>query len=74
MVTPLTLEIDMKYSWPAWIILVIIAIAILVFGPFLSIWALNTLFPVLAIPYTFETWCAVILLKGFISVNVKKKD
>jgi hypothetical protein len=74
MVTPLTPEIDMKYSWPVWIILVIIAIGIIVFGPFLIIWALNTLFPVLAIPYTLETWAATILLKGFVSATVKKKD
>jgi len=44
-----------------WLILIV---AIIVFGPLCSIWALNTLFPVLAIPYTFETWLAVILLGG----------
>jgi hypothetical protein len=44
-----------------WLILIV---AIIVFGPLCSIWALNTLFPMLAIPYTFETWLAVILLGG----------
>jgi len=30
----------------------------------LSIWALNTLFAVLAIPYTLETWAAMLLVGG----------
>ena len=41
----------------------LIAIAI-VFGPLLGIWSLNTLFPVLAIPYTWQTWAAYFLLFG----------
>ena len=36
-----------------------------VFGPFLIIWALNTLFPALAVAYSPETWCAVVLLGLF---------
>lgn len=47
----------MKY----FIIIAIIILAV-VFGPFLTIWSLNTLFPVLAIPYTFDTWAATVLL------------
>jgi hypothetical protein len=49
-------------------------IALVVLGPLLGVWALNTLFPSLAIPYTFETWAAAIVIKGFFTVNVKKKD
>jgi len=57
------------------ILMFILIIAILIIiGPFLSIWALNTLFPVLAIPYTFETWAAIILIKGLLTVSVNKKD
>lgn len=41
----------------------LIAIAI-VLGPIAGIWSLNTLFPVLAIPYTWETWLAFLLLFG----------
>ena len=41
------------------ITLIVIAI---VFGPLVGIWALNTLFPVLAIPYTWQTWLAYFLL------------
>ena len=30
--------------------------------PIILIWSLNTLFPVLAIPYTFQTWVAIVLV------------
>ena len=56
------------------ILLTLVVILAVLFGPFLSIWALNTLFPVLAIPYTLETWVAVILIKGLLTAQVIKKD
>jgi len=52
----------------------VLIIALIVFGPLCSIWALNTLFPVLAIPYTFETWLAVILLGGVINSRSFKSN
>ncbi len=39
-------------------------VAVIVFGPLLGIWSLNTLFPMLAIPYTWETWAAYFLIFG----------
>jgi hypothetical protein len=39
-------------------------LAVIVFGPLLGIWSLNTLFPVLAIPYTWQTWAAYFLIFG----------
>ena len=42
-------------------------VTVMVFGPLLGIWSLNTLFPVLAIPYTWETWAAYFLLLGSIT-------
>jgi hypothetical protein len=42
-------------------------------GPFITIWALNTLFPVLAIPYTLETYFAVIALGIFLNANISSK-
>jgi len=39
-----------------------LVIFFLIFGPLLTIWALNTLFPALAIVYTWETWTAIVLL------------
>jgi hypothetical protein len=53
---------------------ILIIVILVIIGPFLSIWALNTLFPVLAIPYTIETWAAVILIKGLLTVRVTNKD
>jgi membrane protein implicated in regulation of membrane protease activity len=49
-------------------------IALIVFVPWLGVWALNTLFPSLAIPYTLETWAAALIIKGYFTINVKKKD
>jgi hypothetical protein len=54
--------------------LVVIIILALLF-PLLYIWAFNTLFPVLAIPYTIETWSAAVLLSIFFSKTIDmKKD
>ena len=47
-------------------------ILVTIFGPLVSIWALNALFPLLAIPYTWQTWLAVILLKGLLTVQVTR--
>jgi len=57
-------------------ILVVIALVavLIVFGPFITIWAMNTLFPALAIPYTFETWCAMVLISLYIKGNVSYKS
>ena len=52
------------------IVLIVFLIAL---GPWLVIWSLNTLFPVLAIQFTFWTWCAVIVLGTFLRANVSIK-
>ena len=41
-------------------------IVLIILGPIATIWSLNTLFPVLAIPYTFETWVAAVVIAGII--------
>ena len=46
---------------------------LIVIGPLATIWAANTLFPALAIPYTLETWAAVVLLGAFFRANVSVK-
>ncbi len=47
--------------------IIVLALAIVAVIPFLSVWALNTLFGHvgLAIPYTVETWLASVLLNGY---------
>ena len=58
-----------EYFW------LVLLIAVIALGPLLSIWALNTLFPVLAIPYTLETWAAMALVGGvFQGLRIGKKD
>jgi len=48
---------NMKY-------LMILAVVLIILGPIATIWSLNTLFPVLAIPYTFDTWVAAVVIAG----------
>ncbi len=42
-------------------------VTVIVVGPLLGIWSLNTLFPVLNIPYTWQTWAAFLLLFGSVT-------
>ena len=56
------------------LLLVLLIIALVIAGPFITIWSLNTLFPALVIPYTFETWLAAIILGSVIKTTVKTKE
>lgn len=47
------------------LILVILLIVLIVLMPLLTIWSVNILFPAVNIAYTFETWCATIILGVF---------
>lgn len=51
-----------------WVVFIVFLVII---GPILTIWAANTLFPALAIPYTVETWFAVVVLGAFVRSNIK---
>lgn len=56
------------------IIMLIVVVAI---GPLLAIWAWNTLFGFAhVIPYTLDTWVAVVIVGVFLRSNIKitKKD
>ena len=44
--------------------LLILLIVFVILGPIVTIWSLNTLFPVLAIPYSIETWLATVVIAG----------
>lgn len=54
----------------------VLIIGLLIVGPWLVIWALNVLFPVLAIQFGLSAWFAVIILGAFLRANVtvKRKD
>lgn len=52
----------------------LIFLGLLVLGPLLTIWALNILFH-LGIPYTLQTWAAVVCLGGSIrGLSYTKKE
>ena len=52
------------------IFLLVLVALIIIGGPIALIWALNTLFPVLAIPYTFETWLAAFIIPAAFKTNI----
>jgi hypothetical protein len=54
------------------VLLLILVVAIVVFGPLITIWSLNTLFPVLAIESNLATWFAVLWLFGFVAYRGNK--
>jgi hypothetical protein len=47
-----------------------VIILLLALVPFATILALNTLFPVLAIPFTWKTWLAVAFLCSIIKATI----
>jgi len=53
-------------------ILLVVTLAVLAFigAPIATIWGLNTLFPVLNIPYTLETWLAAFIIPAALKANV----
>lgn len=56
------------------VFIILFAIVIGVLGPVAILWALNTLFPVLAIPYNIYSWLAVVVLNLARSSISFKKD
>jgi hypothetical protein len=51
-------------------LIVLAVIVLVVIGPLLTIWSMNVLFPALAIPYSLETWAAIVILGGVFKSNV----
>jgi hypothetical protein len=52
---------------------VALIIVLVIAGPLATIWALNTLFPVVSIPYTIETWLAVVIVASLFKTNLTYK-
>ena len=63
------------YSMKILALIAVIALIIflVIIGPLLTIWSLNILFPVLAIPYTWQTWVAVVIVAGIFKTNLTYK-
>lgn len=52
------------------VLAVVFVVVLIAIGPLATIWAANTLFPALAIPYTIWTWLAVVVMGAFMRANV----
>jgi hypothetical protein len=48
----------------------LLIVVLVIIGPLAILWALNTLFPSLALAYTFWNWLAVFVLGGVFKSNV----
>lgn len=55
------------------LLIVILVVGIIVLGPLALIWSVNTLFPVVNIPYTFETWVAAAIIPSLFRVSIANK-
>lgn len=55
------------------LIIVALAIFMVVIGPIALIWAMNTLFPVLNIPFTLETWLAAFIIPAAFKSEISFK-
>lgn len=56
-------------------LMLLLIVFILIGAPLALLWAINTLFPSLAIPYTFETWLAAFIIPAaFKTIITTKKD
>lgn len=62
----------MKLKIASTALLIVAIIALFAFMPLAAIWALNTLFS-LAIPYTFWTWLAMVVLAVFAKSGINSK-
>jgi hypothetical protein len=54
-------------------LLVLFFVLLIIVGPFITIWSLNTLFG-LGIAYTFWTWLAMIFLGMFFNARIGQKS
>ena len=52
---------------------ILFIVFLVVIGPIATIWSLNTLFPALTIPYSFETWLAIVVIGGVFKSSVTVK-
>lgn len=53
---------------------ILFVVFLVVIGPIATIWSLNTLFPALSIPYSFETWLAIVVIGGVFKSSVTVKS
>ena len=64
---------DIKRDPVALVSIAIILILLAMISPFITIWALNTLFPALAIPTNFYTWLAMEWINLIVIGRISKR-
>lgn len=62
----------MRSTWTL-IGILIVVVAVVIGAPIALIWAINTLFPAVAIPYTLETWLAAFIIPAAFKSEVTFK-
>lgn len=54
--------------------IILLFLVMIIFVPFLLVWSLNTLFPVLAISYNIKTWLAALIIMSIVKTRVVDND
>jgi hypothetical protein len=54
-------------------VLILLTLLVLILGPLVALWSINTLFPAAAIPYNLETWTATVVLMALVRGNPTNK-
>lgn len=62
--------IKMPFTTGGILFMLVLGALIFIGGPIATIWALNTLFPSLAIPFTIETWLAAFIIPAAFKSNI----
>lgn len=66
-------KFDLKPTTTNIVFMLSLIVLLVAIGPILTIWALNTLFPVVNLAYTFTNWCAIVILHAFLTTVVGKR-
>lgn len=64
------IEFKLKPTNSNLVIMLIIGALVYFGSPLAMIWAFNTLFPSIAIPYTIETWLAAFIIPAVFKSNI----
>lgn len=67
------MKITNTLTWTGLLVRIVLIVVLIAAGPLAFIWSVNTLFPVVAIPYTIETWLAALVLGATLGPKIQNK-
>jgi len=67
------MKITKTLTWTGLLVRIAVIVVLIAAGPLAFIWSVNTLFPVVAIPYTFWTWLAALVLGATLGPKIQNK-